>query len=194
MSDEAQSDLAAIKRAIEDGRRFTGRGGGYMVIWGAVVGLAEFATYMTRQGWLDLHLSTLWEICVPLGWIATALLWWRESSTPRVISLAGRVVAMMWLGCGITLTLLYLSNVLTAGFQPGWFIAAVAGIMGLAFFASSYLCDYPWMRGVAVAWWLGEFGFIAGRANVEILALFGAMMLLLLALPGFVLLRKPASA
>jgi hypothetical protein len=192
--DDARRDLATIKQAIEDGRLFAESGGGYMLIWGGAIGLAEFATYAAVRGWLPwllMHLGAMWPICISLAWVATVLLIWRQCRVRRIHSLAGRALGMTWLGCGVTLSILYLSTVMTGGFEPGWFLAVVAGTMGIGFFASSYLCAYRWMRAVAVAWWLSEAAFFSLRADAEILVLSGAMMLLMLALPGAVLLRKP---
>ncbi|HEV2954680.1 MAG TPA: hypothetical protein VGX95_01060, partial [Xanthobacteraceae bacterium] len=73
-----------------------------------------------------------------------------------------------------------------------WWIngAISAGVMGIAFFVSSFLCDLPWMRWVALAWWLGEVAMFALRQQPEGLLLGGALMLVLLAVPGFVLMRR----
>src|SRR5438045_2215525 len=163
MDDDARADLAVIRQAIDDGRRFAAGGGGYMILWGGVIGLAQLATYATVRGRLGLDPQVLWAVCIPLAWAATLFLVRRELRTRQVMTLAGRVLTMTWFGCGITLTVLYVATVLTGGFQPGWFLAITAGAMGIGFFATSYLCAYRWMRGVAVIWWLGEAAFFAWR-------------------------------
>jgi hypothetical protein len=194
MDEDARADLAVIRRAIEDGRRFAAGGGGYMILWGGVIGLGQLATYATVRGRLGLDLDVLWSVCLPLAWAATALLVWREIRTRQVRTLAGRVLSMTWFGCGITLSVLYVATRLGGGFQPGWYLAISAGVMGIGFFATSFLCAYRWMRAVAVAWWLGEAALYLGRGNLETVALSGVMYLLLLALPGIVLARRPAPA
>jgi len=73
---------------------------------------------------------------------------------------------------------------------PRWFAAVSAGVMGIGFFVSSFLCNLPWMRLVAIAWWAGEVALYALRDQREALLLGGVMMLLLLAVPGVVLLRR----
>jgi hypothetical protein len=70
-----------------------------------------------------------------------------------------------------------------------------AGVMGIGFFASSFLCNLAWMRWVAVAWWAGELATYLLRHRPEALLLSAALMLLLLAVPGLVLMRRrPAQA
>jgi hypothetical protein len=64
--------------------------------------------------------------------------------------------------------------------------------MGIAFFASASLANLRWLRWIAVAWWLGELAAFALRHQPEVLPLSAVLMLLLLAGPGFVLLRRGA--
>ena len=71
---------------------------------------------------------------------------------------------MLWLGCGSCLTTLAIGLVARGEINRGWFGAVSAGILGVAPFGGSYLCDLAWMRYVAV----------------------------LLALPGAALLRRRA--
>jgi hypothetical protein len=63
---------------------------------------------------------------------------------------------------------------------------------GIAFFASSWMTNLRWLRWVAVAWWLGEITVFSMRHQLEVLPLSAVRMLLLLAGPGLVLLRRGA--
>jgi hypothetical protein len=64
--------------------------------------------------------------------------------------------------------------------------------MGIAFFATAWMTNLPWLRWIAVAWWLGEVALFALRHQIEVLPVSAALMLLLLAGPGLVLLRRGA--
>ena len=194
MDEDARADLAAIRQAIEDGRRFAAGGGGYMILWGGVIGLGQLATYATVRHHLALDPDVLWAVSIPLAWAATLFMVWREFRGRQVRTLAGRVLSTTWFGCGITLSVLYVSTVFSGGFQPGWYLAITAGTMGIGFFATSFLCAYRWMRALAIAWWLAEAAIFAWRSDLEIVALSGALMLLMLALPGIVLVRRPPPA
>ena len=190
MTNDPRHDLAAIRAAIDDGRRFAAGSGGFMAIWGGAIALADFATYVAVRGWLDVDPNIIWTAAVPLAWVATLLLAWREQRVRAVSSRAGRTLAMTWLACGIALSVLYACTRMTGHFEPAWFLAAVAGVMGIGFFVSAELCAYRWMRAVAAAWWLGEVALFIWGTDAWILVLSGAMMLLMLALPGVVLLRE----
>jgi hypothetical protein len=70
-----------------------------------------------------------------------------------------------------------------------------AGIFGIAFFVSSYLCNLAWMRWVAAGWWGAALLLYAFRHRLEVLPLSAVLILLLLALPGLLLWHgRPAGA
>jgi len=54
---------------------------------------------------------------------------------------------------------------------------------------SSYLCNLAWMRWVAAGWWGAALLLYALRHRLEVLPLSAVLILLLLALPGFLLWR-----
>jgi hypothetical protein len=103
-----------------------------------------------------------------------------------------RALSMLWLGCGIFLTTLGIAAMWTGEARGGWFNAVVAGVMGIAFFASATLSNLPWLRWVGVAWWIGELAIFAVRHQPEALPLSAVLMLALLAGPGLVLLQRRA--
>ena len=76
--------------------------------------------------------------------------------------------------------------------RNGWCDAVVAGVMGIGFFASASLTRLPWLHWVAIAWWLGEVALFSLRHRAEALPLAAALMLILLAGPGYVLVSRGA--
>jgi hypothetical protein len=92
-------------------------------------------------------------------------------------------LSMLWLGCGIFLTTITVAALWTGANREGWLDPIVAGVMGIAFFATAWMANLPWLRWIAVAWWLGEvalFAAASGRGS----AISAALMLLLLMDPG----------
>ena len=100
---------------------------------------------------------------------------------------------MMWLGCGVFLTSLWLATMWTGDIRQGWFPAVVAGIFGAAMFATAFLANLPWLRWVAVLWWAGELAVYALRRQPEALLLSAVLMLALLAGPGLFMLQRRRS-
>ena len=103
-----------------------------------------------------------------------------------------QALAMLWFACGIFLTILAIAVMATDEGRNGWCDAVVAGVMGIGFFASASLTRLLWLRWVAIAWWLGEVALFVLRHRAEALPLSAALILLLLAGPGYVLMSRGA--
>jgi hypothetical protein len=191
--DAVRDDIAFIRRTMEQGRRVVGSWSADMLVWGIAVTLGYAGTYARVRGWWTLDPNWLWTGLVVLAWLY---------SLRRVRRLASRTdaatarlmrspIGMLWFACGVFLTITSFAVIFATAPNTWWINGAIsAGVMGIAFFVSSFLCDLPWMRWVALAWWLGEVAMFALRQQPEGLLLGGALMLVLLAVPGFVLMRR----
>jgi hypothetical protein len=196
MTDDAVRDeIAFIRRAIEEGRGYATNWSSDMLVWGVLVAAAALGNYATIRGWWAIDPYWLWTACVALGWIyclrrsLSRLL--PGSPKPPLARPMVRALQMLWLGCGIFLTTLYVAVCHTGALQSGgWLGAVCAGVMGIGFFTSASLANLAWMRWVAVGWWLGEIAIYTLRDQNEVLPLIAVLWLLLLAVPGFVLLRS----
>ena len=190
--DAVRDDIAFIRRTMEQGRRVVGSWSADMLVWGIAVTLGYAGTYARVRGAWTLDPNWLWTGLVVLAWLY---------SLRRVLRLASRTdaaatrlmrspIGMLWFACGVFLTITSFAMIFATAPNTWWINGAIsAGVMGIAFFVSSFLCDLPWMRWVALAWWLGEVAMFVLRQRPEGLLLGGALMLLLLAVPGFVLMR-----
>jgi hypothetical protein len=190
IEDRAREDIAFIRRAIEDGAAYATASSPFMLVWGIAVAIGYLATYAFIRGWSPVAPGLVWAACLGLPW----LFWLRRVARGFVGSAVpprgpmAQALAMLWLGCGVFLTTLAIITMATDEARNGWCDAVVAGVMGIGFFASASLTRLPWLRWVAIAWWLGELALFALRHRVEALPLAAALMLLLLAGPGYVLM------
>ena len=192
IEDQAREDIAFIRRSIEEGAAYATASSPAMLVWGVALAIGFLDTYGFVRGWSPVAPGAVWAACLGLPWLF---------SLRRVaIGLTGRAVrargpmaqalAMLWLGCSIFLTALGIAVMVTGERGSGWVNAVVAGVMGVGFFASASLTRLPWLRWVAIAWWLGALALFALRHRVEALPLSAALMLLLLAGPGYVLMLR----
>ena len=198
IENQAREDIGFIRRTIEEGGAYATARGPDLLVWGIAVAIGYFGTYAFIRGWSPLAPGALWAACLGLPWLF---------SLRRVArGLAGREVpahgpmahalAMLWFACGVFLTTLTVAAMVTGEARNGWCNAIVAGVMGIAFFASALLARLPWLRWVGIAWWVGELALFTLRDRIEALPLAAALMLVLLAGPGYVLWsrRGPAAA
>jgi hypothetical protein len=193
--DQVRLDIAFIRRAIEEGGTYATGYGPNMLVWGAVVALGYLWTYAFVRGWSPIAPSIIWPVCLGVGWLYSLRRLARrivaDRNDLRTRGPMAQALAMLWLGCGTFLTILAIA-VLTSGDRSlGWCDAVIAGVLGIAFFASASLSNLPWLRWVAVAWWIGEIAFFALRHDAALrLPLAATLMLVLLAGPGLLLLRR----
>jgi hypothetical protein len=192
--DAVRDEIAFIRHAIEEGRGYVGKRSPDMLVWGIAIGVGYIATYAGVRGWFWLDQRWLWAACIVPPWLYSLrgtlrrLLPGHAAEPPPPAM--RRAMQMLWLGCGISLTLLGVGLMVTGNTQCASFGAVSAGILGIAFFASSFLCNFAWMRWVAVGWWLGEIALLAQPRRPEILLLSAVLMLALLAFPGAILMRS----
>jgi hypothetical protein len=193
--DAVRDDIAFIRRTMEQGRRVVGSWSLDMLVWGIAVTLAYAGTYARVRGWWTLDPNWLWTGLVVLAWLYSLRRrvphWLRANRADAAATRAtGSPIGMLWLACGVLLTITGFAVIFTTGPNIWWINGAIsAGVMGIAFFVSSFLCGLPWMRWVALVWWLGEIALFVLHQRPEGLLLAGALMFGLLAVPGFVLMR-----
>lgn len=194
IDDQVRQDIAFIRRAVEEGGAYAHAGSPDMVVWGVLVALGYLGTYAFVRGWSPIAPNGLWAVCIGAGWLYSL----RRVLRRIVVGPEGRpargpmahALAMLWLGCGVFITTLAIAVMASGAAREGWSDAVVAGVLGLGFFASATLSNLPWLRWVAVAWWVGEIALFVMRHDAERLPLAAGLMLALLAGPGILLLRR----
>jgi hypothetical protein len=190
--DDARRDLAFIRQVIEEGRGYAGIGAGHLVIWGLLVALAAATEYAGYAGLLPSAPGLVWGSTYAVGWALSLALGWFEDQRAKVRSLSSRLVPMLWLAAGISLMTLYLGARLLGTPIAIVMPAPAAVVMGLVFFVTSFLCGFFWLRLVALGWWLSGPLLMAFSGSASILLIVAALNVFLLALPGLVLLKRPA--
>jgi len=192
VEDQAREDIAFIRRAIEEGSSYATARSPDMLVWGIALAIGYLGTYGFIRGWSPVAPGALWTACMGLPWLFSLRRLARGLAGRGVTNRGpmAQAAAMLWLGCGVVLTTLATVAMLTGEARSGWVSAVVAGVMGIGFFASAWLLRLPWLRWVGIAWWLGELALFALRHRAEALPLAAALMLLLLAGPGYVLMSR----
>jgi hypothetical protein len=198
VDDRVREEIAFIRNAIEQGRGCAGQHSLDLLIWGIALAVGYLGTYAVAGGWRRFDPNWVWAICIGLAWLYSLRGLFRQrsfgslqlESRPPVV----QALQMLWVACGIFLSIFSIAVTLGGDMRMGWFSAVAAGTFGIAFFVSSYLCGLAWLRMVAVAWWGAALVLYVLRTRLEVLPVSAAFMLVLLALPGFLLWRSRPAA
>jgi hypothetical protein len=187
-----EEDIAFIRRTVEGGRVYARGRSADMLVWGLFVAAGYLNTYGWIRHWSPIQPNLAWAFAILLP----ALYSFRRTaarllgSPPAARSPMATAMSMLWLGCGISMVMLAIAANLSHGVHENWYDAAIAGILGIAFFAGSFLCNLAWMRIVAFAWWAGELALYSLRDSTTAPLIGAVMMLFFLAGPGLVLLTS----
>ncbi|WP_111640302.1 hypothetical protein [Marinimicrobium alkaliphilum] len=184
----ASEDLAFIREIMADTRQAAGISGGYFVLWGLVVGVGLVATWLQVIGVLPYQPMLTWGTCLGLGAVGNILMMWRDFRRP-VNSRAGRLVGTVWMGLFVTQMIFIVAhlgfNTLPGEHMPGIF----SSLLGTGIFITGVLAGMPWLRNMALAWWLGAFAMFAWPGDYVSL-LMGGLLLLFYVVPGLVLIKQ----
>lgn len=185
-----EEDLAMIRRLMSESRETAGAGGPFWVLWGAVVLAGLVLTYLTARTGLSIPPLFIWIGAIGLGWVGSFWIGRRQRERAPVETLGGRVMMGIWVGGGVTATLLGFA-VPAAGLvsTSGEILGPIAMIMGTCHFASSYVTRSAAMRWMAVGWWVGGTAMLWWN-GLESLLIMGALVLVLQLLPGVRILRS----
>ena len=181
-----EDDLAFIRRVMEGARETASDGSGHLILWGCLLATAQTLTYLVRQGEMTVSVTVIWAVAVGIGFAGSALLGNRNRKRAPVNSLVNRILASIWLGCGLSLSLVGFlgqgSGSLPHQVAPG--VEAV--VIGTAFFASAVLPNHASYWLLAGAWWILGGALLVRPSPVSNLVI-ACGLVLFMVVPGMLL-------
>lgn len=187
MKNNAQNDLAYIRELMVDTRRAASVSGGYFILWGLVVGVGLFATWLQVKGVLPYQPLLTWGPCIALGVLGNFFLVRRDMREPVQLP-AGRLIGMVWAAVGVTQLIFFFAG-LGMNHLPGEQMPAIfASLIGTGMFLTGVLASLSWLRNMAFGWWLGSLVMFIWPGE-HVILLMGLMLLVFYVLPGVMLIR-----
>lgn len=150
-----QDDLAAIRSLMMSSQRLVRGTWSHQLIWGCLVTVGLVSTWLIeRTGRFDL-LTGIWIAVLVAGWTFSVVRSRGVESAPPARNVATRAFGGIWIGLGVTLTILGLATIPTGAVAPDGLPGVIATVLGAGYFASGFLAGIWWMSAVGVGWWVG---------------------------------------
>ena len=186
-------ELDEIRRLMADSQRVISDRGTHFIAWGLIISAALVLSHFAATGRIGVNPGWIWVAAIGTGWIFSLVVGLRESREAAVQTLATRLLSAIWIGCGVTLTVLGVVGEAVGAFGTGGFNAVVAGVLGLCYFATGVIYGSPWVRRLAVAWWAGAVLLLAlpGVPGDLVMA---AMIVALQVVPGLLFYQRARSS
>ena len=181
-----EDDLAFIRRLMEGARETIADHSGHLILWGFLNATAETLAYLVRQGAFHVSISVIWVVAIGIGFSGSWLLEQRTHKRAPVNSLVNRLLSAIWIGCGLSLTLVGFLGARTGSLPSPVTPGIKCVIIGCAFFASAVLPNRTIYWVLAAAWWILGGTLLVLPSPTASLALVGGQILLVL-VPGLVL-------
>lgn len=186
---QAREDLAAIRRLMEDGRDVVNTAGPHFVAWGVLTSAALVATYVLGARGEGRLIWWTWAAAVALGWLSSIALMMTVNRRARASTATGRLLGGMWIGTGVTLSLLGFAAPAGGGLANGAITGVLASVLASGFFATGLLVGSRWMQAAAGGWWAGALLMLLWPGPHTLLVT-AALVLALQTAPGAVLMLR----
>lgn len=185
--DTARRELAEIREWMDQGRQVMVETWRHQVWWGVLSSVSLVSTWwaVEQEAWWAV--GTMWPAALLLGWAGSMFL--ARATPPRGSNTATRALEAVWIGTGVTLSVLGLFGMYGGGIAPEALPGAIALVFGGTYLATARISGITWLRWVAGAWWLGGAALLLRPTSSSLLVL-AALALLLEAGPGLVLGRQ----
>lgn len=179
-------DLAYIRHIMEETRRAVAMRGDAFILWGIITLIGLLGNYFFSlyrvPGWCW---PALWGVLVVTGWTFMFLLIRRERSA-RVSMPAGRMLGAIWGSFTIALFVIFFAGIPLGAVSPLSVGGIIASVIGIAIFVTGVLIGTPWVRNLAIGWWLGAIAQFYWHDATQLLIM-AILELLFFVIPGFIL-------
>ena len=186
---EAQEELAFIRKVMQDSRRIVAHDGNEYIVWGIIVTVGMIAMYVDLAFQYYIHFAIIWGILIGAGWLYSLFRWLTYYRKRPTNTFAAKVISSVWIACGIVMTLIGFAFP-PLGVINGWAIMPlVALVTGIAYFVTSIVITEKWIRYSSYGWWLGALIIAAFPGHYTFLV-YAGMMICFQIIPGIILQRQ----
>lgn len=193
MDEQARRDLEMVRRLMAEARGAETAHGPHLVLWGVLMGSALLLTWAAASGLAVPHPGWTWVVALVIGWTGSIALGMRGERGRGRTTMGGRILAGIWIGAGVTLTLIGLAGLFAEAVPSQLLPGLTSIVLGSAFWATSWVTGRASERWLAGAWWAGGTAMLIWSQGPWTLLFQAVLVLLFEVVPGVVLLRAARS-
>ncbi len=188
-SREAKEQLAFIKSIMDDSQKVLADNGTAFIVWGVLILLAGFSSYLLEQLQLSHFLGWLYLLIVGLGWIYNAIYDRKADKCTIGNPITIKIISSIWVAVLLSMTILGFVGGYSDTINMEHMSAVMFTVLGIAYYLQGVITGKPWVRNLAFGWWGGSIVlfFITG---IWAGLLFVLMMIGLQIIPGFIFKRQ----
>lgn len=193
-------DIAWMRQLAQEGADAPMRGASALVAAGVIFGIASLAHWSVASGLVALEppaFSALWGVATVVFLLTLAVLALRRRRQGGVVTVANRASGAVWSGVGIGIFFLGISMAVVGarlGEGPGMAVIWLLPSVIMVFYGLGWAVTAAMLKSRPL-WWLAAGSFLAAPllavlAGEAVLYLaYAAALFLLMALPGWLLMR-----
>lgn len=197
----ARDDLAFMKALAHEGRRAPLIAGPFLLAGGVVFGLASVAAWAVAARVVDA--PPIWQMWI---WVAALIVYapfWLlamkgAKRKPGAGALTNRVVGTAWSAIGCAIFAMFAATSIEAVRSHSFIVWAPFACMVLSLYGAGWLltaimCDLSWVRPIGLACFAAALIVAIFITSPAVLLIYAVALLLLVALPGWLLMRAEPS-
>ena len=187
---QLESEISFIKKVIDDSRRATLDNGKYYILWGVVIGVASVGTYIGAVNkWDENFINWMWMNCIIIGWVFSIIFGLQDRKKEKAKTFAGKMIMHTWIGAGISMAVIAFVGITSKVVPYDAICPLIAAVLGGANYISSRIQRSGLILAVAIGWWAGS-ALLFLMSGIEIMLVYGIMLILFSILPGVFLYAK----
>ena len=204
MTDQMQDirdDIAYMRALADEGRRAPALGGAILLAGGLIWATTSLVAWAVATRLLSLPIGWtggIWMVGLAVFFIALATLVRRHKGKPGHSAVNNRVMRTAWTAAGWSiLTFVLAASVASWRLHTGTPTAMIGPfvltVYGVGWTIAASMSDQGWLRWTAVGSFAGAVIMACAADSAAQYLIYAAALLLLVALPGFLLMRQEPS-
>ena len=156
ITNRAETELALIKKIMEDSRQTVMYNGIHFIFWGILVSVCLIANYLmlVTHTFVD-KIGMLWAIMMPAGAVVDMIIGRRLERKQSATTFAARLLGALWTASGIAMFICGSLCPMTSAYKSIFICPVISVMLGVSYFTSGSIQQLNWLRNLAFGWWAG---------------------------------------